>query len=166
MSKSTGAGKDTLVAAFPDHERAVEAAHALDEAGIAPDDVGLVAQNVRQAREAAGSFSVPGALVGAVVGVLIAVGFVAIGGEAMQHDIVAVAIGAPALIIALAAIGALAGRAKLWQAHDYEKYERIVGMGDALVTVSGDAAQLARARDVLKRRGATAIRKEDTGEAI
>ena len=44
----------SLVAAFSDHESAVLAATALDAAGIPPDHVGVVAENVRQAREAAG----------------------------------------------------------------------------------------------------------------
>src|SRR2546423_5074356 len=54
--------EESLVAAFPDHEAAVNAATALDAAGIPPDHVGVVAGNVRQAREAAGSFSAAGAI--------------------------------------------------------------------------------------------------------
>src|SRR5207244_2034827 len=98
------AEKGTLVAAFPDQEHASEAAHALDAAGFPPDHVGLVAGNVRQAREATGGISVQGAIAGAIVG--------------------------------------------------------------ALVTVSGPSAELARARTLLERHGATAIRREDTGEAV
>src|SRR5439155_1128630 len=71
-----------------------------------------------------------------------------------------------ALIVAFAAIGALFGRAKLFKPRRYERYERVVGMGDALVTVSGPSAELARARTLLERHGATAIRREDTGEAV
>ncbi len=53
--------EESLVAAFRDQEAAVQAATALDAAGIPPDHVGVVAENVRQAREAAGSFSAAGA---------------------------------------------------------------------------------------------------------
>jgi hypothetical protein len=158
--------EDSLVASFPDHERAVAAARALDQAGIKPGHVGVTAENVRQAREAAGSFSAPGAIVGALVGALLAVAFVVAGGETMRANIVAVLLGAPALIFAFAGIGALTGRAKVFQARDYRGYEREVESGDALVSVSGPAEELARAREVLKRRGATTIRHEETGEAL
>jgi hypothetical protein len=158
--------EESIVATFADRERAIAATHALDEAGIRPDHVGVVAENVRQAREAAGSFSAQGAIAGAVLGLLVAAAFIVLGGETVQQNIVAVALGAPALVLAFGAIGALAGRAKLWQSRDYERYERVVGMGDALVTVSGEPAELARARGILERSGATAIRTEDTGEAI
>jgi hypothetical protein len=62
----------SLVAAFPDHEAAISAATALDAAGIPPDHVGVVADNVRQAREAAGSFSPAGAIGGAIFGAALA----------------------------------------------------------------------------------------------
>jgi hypothetical protein len=158
--------EDSIVATFPDHGQAAAAAKALDEAGIPPDHVGVVAENVRQAREAAGSFSALGAIVGALIGAVVAVVFVLAGGEAMRSNLVAIALGAPALIIAFAAIGALAGRAKLFQSRRYETYEREVEMGDALVSVSGDAAELARAKQVLERSGAIRIRHEETGEAL
>src|SRR2546423_15525386 len=101
----------SLVAAFPDHETAVAAATALDAAGIPPDRVGVVADNVRQAREAAGSFSPAGAIAGAVLGSLIVVIFVVAGGEVMRQSPVAIVLGTPALIVAFAAIGALVRRA-------------------------------------------------------
>jgi hypothetical protein len=158
--------EETLVATFPDHDGAVAAAHALDEAGISPAHVGVVADNVRQAREAAGSFSPQGAVAGAAVGALVAVAFVVAGGDAMRQNVIAILLGAPGLIVAFAAIGALAGRARVLQRREYGRYEREVEMGEALVTVSGDPGLLARAREVLRRRGATTIRREDTGEAI
>jgi hypothetical protein len=158
--------EESLVAAFADHEAAVTAATALDSAGIPPDRVGVVAENVRQAREAAGSFSPAGAIGGAIVGALLAVIFVLAGGETMRQNIFAIVLGAPALILAFAAIGALVGRAKLFQSHDYERYERAVDRGEALVTVSGSPELLDRARPILEERGALRIRREETGEAI
>ncbi|HEY7623785.1 MAG TPA: general stress protein [Candidatus Limnocylindria bacterium] len=158
--------EESLVAAFPDHERAVAAVTALDAAGIPPDHVGVVAENVRQAREAAGSFSPAGAIAGAVIGAVLAVIFVIAGGDTMRQNLVAVVLGAPALIFAFAGIGALVGRAKLFQSRRYESYESAVDRGEALVSVSGPRDELRRAREVLERRGALRIRHEETGEAL
>ncbi|HYV21847.1 MAG TPA: hypothetical protein VEN31_04265 [Candidatus Bathyarchaeia archaeon] len=156
----------SLVAAFPDHEGAILAATALDAAGIPPDHVGVVAENVRQAREAAGSFSAAGAIVGAIVGALLALIFVIVGGDAIRQNLVAIVIGAPILVFAFAAIGALAGRAKLFQSREYESYERAVERGEALVTVTGSPELLQRSRRILEEHGALRFRHEETGEAI
>jgi len=156
----------SLVAAFPDHEGAILAATALDAAGIPPDHVGVVAENVRQAREAAGSFSAAGAIVGAIVGALLALVFVIVGGEALRQNLVAIVIGAPILVFAFAAIGALAGRAKLFQSREYESYERAVERGEALVTVTGSPELLQRSRRILEEHGALRFRHEESGEAI
>jgi hypothetical protein len=156
----------SLVAAFRDHDAAVAAATALDSAGIPPDHVGVVAENVRQAREAAGSFSAAGAIAGAIIGALVAVAFVIAGGDAMRQNLVAIVLGAPALIFAFAGIGALVGRAKLFQSREYERYERAVDRGEALVTVSGSPELLGRARRILEDHGALRFRREATGEAI
>jgi hypothetical protein len=158
--------EESLVAAFHDHEAAVTAATALDAAGIPPDHVGVVAGNVRQAREAAGAFSPAGAIGGAVVGALVAVIFVIAGGETMRQNVAAIVLGTPALIIAFAAIGALVGRARLFQSSEYERYEDAVDRGEALVTVSGPPELLAKARRILEERGAVRFRREATGEAI
>ena len=158
--------EESIVASFRDHEQAVEAARALDQAGISPDHVGLTSENVRQAREAAGSFSPAGAVAGAIVGALIAIVVVVAGGDTMRGNLVAILLGAPALILAFAGIGALVGRAKIFQGRAYRLYEREVEHGDALVSVSGRPEELGRAREILNKRGATAIRHEETGEAL
>ena len=158
--------EESLVAAFPDREAAVAAATALDAAGIPPDHVGVVAGNVRQAREAAGSFSAAGAIGGAVLGAVIAVIFVVAGGDAMRQNVVAIVLGAPTLILAFAAIGALAGRARLFQSDEYERFENAVDRGEALVTISGPPELLSKARRILEDRGALRFRREATGEAI
>jgi len=158
--------EESLVAAFPDREAAVAAATALDAAGIPPDHVGVVAENVRQAREAAGSFSAAGAIGGAVLGAVIAVIFVVAGGDVMRQNVVAIVLGAPALVFAFAAIGALAGRARLFQSDEYERFENAVDRGEALVTVSGPPELLSKARRILEDRGALRFRREATGEAI
>ena len=158
--------EESLVAAFRDQETAVQAATALDAAGIPPDHVGVVAENVRQAREAAGSFSAAGAIVGAIVGALLALGFVIVGGDEIRQNLVAIVIGAPILVFAFAAIGALAGRAKLFQSRKYVSYERAVERGEVLVTISGSPELLQRSRRILEQHGALRFRHEQTGEAI
>ena len=158
--------EESLVAAFPDKEAAVSAATALDAAGIPPDHVGVVAENVRQAREAAGSFSAVGAIGGAVLGALIAVIFIVAGGDTMRQNLVAIVLGAPVLIVAFAAIGALVGRARLFQSDEYARFENAVDRGEALVTVSGRPELLAKARRILEEHGALRFRREATGEAI
>ncbi len=158
--------EESLVAAFRDQESAVQAATALDAAGIPPDHVGVVAENVRQAREAAGSFSEAGAIVGAIVGALLALVFVIVGGDEIRQNLVAIVIGAPILVFAFAAIGALAGRAKLFQSRKYVSYERAVERGEVLVTVSGSPELLQRSRRILEQHGALRFRHEQTGEAI
>lgn len=158
--------EESLVAAFASHEAAVGAAQALDAAGIPPDRVGVVADNVRQAREAAGSFSPAGAIGGAVLGALIAGMFVIFGGDTMRQNLVAILLGAPVLIIAFGAIGALAGRARLFQSRGYERYEDSVDRGEALITVSGTPELLGRAKRILEEHGALRFRREATGEAI
>jgi len=158
--------EESLVAAFRDQESAVQAATALDAAGIPPDHVGVVAENVRQAREAAGSFSAAGAIVGAIVGALLALVFVIVGGDEIRQNLVAIVIGAPILVFAFAAIGALAGRAKLFQSRKYVSYERAVERGEVLVTISGSPELLQRSRRILEQHGALRFRHEQTGEAI
>ena len=158
--------EESLVAAFRDQESAVQAATALDAAGIPPDHVGVVAENVRQAREAAGSFSAAGAIVGAIVGALLALVFVIVGGDEIRQNLVAIVIGAPILVFAFAAIGALAGRAKLFQSRKYVSYERAVERGEVLVTVSGSPELLQRSCRILEQHGALRFRHEQTGEAI
>jgi hypothetical protein len=73
---------------------------------------------------------------------------------------------ARALILAFAGIGAIAGRAKVFQRRGYGLYEREVEHGDALVSVSGPPEELGRAREIIVKGGAIAIRHEETGEAL
>jgi len=70
------------------------------------------------------------------------------------------------LILAFAAIGALVGRARLFQSDEYARFENAVDRGEALVTVSGRPELLAKARRILEEHGALRFRREATGEAI
>src|SRR5207248_8336759 len=130
------------------------------------DHDAVVSESVSQARESAGSFIAAGAIVGAIVGARLALVFVIVGGDAIRQNLVAIIIGAPILVFAFAAIGALAGRAKLFQSRNYERYESAVDRGEALVTVSGSPELLQRSRRILEEHGALRFRHEETGEAI
>ncbi len=158
--------EESVVAAFADHQSAGAAVRVLERAGIPPAQIGVVVGNVRQAREAAGSFSPAGAVLGAVVCALLAVTFVLVGGDAMRQNVVAIFLGAPALIIAFAGIGALSGRAKIFRRREYEHFEREVEMGEVLVSVTGKPPQLAHARELFRDVGAVEVRREETGEAL
>lgn len=155
----------TVVGLFRNDDAAKTALRQMDAAGFPPDRVGIVAGNVRQAREVTGSFSLPAAVVGAIVGALVGLGF---GAAVNTAGSMGVAIGFAMVLFAMigAFIGALAGRAKALKAHDYEKYERAVDMGDALVTIRCASAQQDQARQALQTAGATAVRIEATPETV
>lgn len=155
----------TVVGVFPHDEAARAALQHLDEAGFPADRVGVVAGNVRQAREVAGSASPRGALVGAAIGAAVGLALaLAVNAGGAQG----VAIGVAMLMFAIigAFIGWLAGRGKALKAHDYEKYQRVVDKGDALVTIRCAEGDEGRARQVLTGAGATAVRSEGTAETV
>ncbi len=154
----------SVVGVFRDEDAARAAIHRLDAAGFPPDRVAVVAGNVRQAREAAGSYSLPGAFVGAVAGAMVVLLFIAIGGDVMVANGVALALGTFALVAAGALIGILAGRAELFKEREYERLESAVEHGDALVTISCDHEECVRATAALREMGALQVRDEDTAE--
>lgn len=155
----------TIVGVFPHDEAARAALRHLDEAGFPADRVGVVAGNVRQAREVAGSASPRGALVGAAIGAAVGLALaLAVNAGGAQG----VAIGFAMVVFAIigAFIGWLAGRGKALKSHDYEKYQRVVDRGDALVTIRCPEEDAGRARQVLSGAGATAVRIEGTVETV
>lgn len=159
----------TVVGLFRNDDAARTALRQMDAAGFPPDRVGIVAGNVRQAREVAGSFSPTAAVIGAVIGALVGLGFglassMSVNGAAATVASLAMFVAMFALIGAF--IGALAGRAKAPKPHDYEKYERAVELGDALVTIRCTPSQQDQARRVLQTAGATAVRVEETPETV
>ena len=159
----------TVVGLFRNDDAARTALRQMDAAGFPPDRVGIVAGNVRQAREVAGSFSPTAAVIGAVIGALVGLGFglassMSVNGAAATVAGLAMFVAMFALIGAF--IGALAGRAKAPKPHDYEKYERAVELGDALVTIRCTSNQQDQARRALQTAGATAVRVEETPETI
>lgn len=155
----------TVVGVFRNDDAARTALRQMDAAGFAPDRVGIVAGNVRQAREVAGSFSPTAAVIGAVIGALVGLGF-GLASDMSVNGPAATVAGVAMFAIIGAFIGTLAGRAKGLKPHDYEKYERAVEMGDALVTIRCTSSQQDQARRALQTAGATAVRIEDTPETI
>jgi hypothetical protein len=157
----------TIVGVFPGSTAARAAARKLERAGFAPDRIGIVAGNVRQAREMAGSYSPQGALAGAMLGALLAVAFVVLGGESVRQNPSAIVLGGMALVIAFGAIGWLAGRARVFKQDEYEEFEQHVEQGDVLLSVvcsTEDGAE--QARVMLERAGATEIRVEKGSEVV
>ena len=155
----------TVVGVFPHDDAARAALRRLDDAGFPADRVGVVVGNVRQAREVAGSFSSRGAMIGAGLGALVGLGLGLASGMSV-NSAVATPLGMVMFAIIGAFIGALAGRGKALKSHDYEKYQRVVDKGDALVTIRCTAEAQERARAALSAAGATAVRVEETGETV
>lgn len=155
----------TVVGVFKHDEAARSALRQLDEAGFPADRVGVVAGNVRQAREVAGSFSPRAAVIGAVVGAIVGLGLGLASGMSVNNA-AATPLGMVMFAIVGAFIGGLAGRGKALKADEYEKYERVVDKGDALVTIRCAEGDQGRAREALSAAGATAVRVEGTAETV
>lgn len=157
----------TVVGAFANATAAQEAARKLERAGFAPDRIGIVAGNVRQAREMAGSYSPQGALAGAMLGALLAVAYVMFGGESVRQNPIGIVLGGMALVVAFAAIGWLAGRARLFKQDEYEEFEEHIEQGEVLMSVVCSTENGAeQAKVMLERAGATDIKVEGSSEAV
>jgi hypothetical protein len=160
-------GAVTVVGVFRGGSAASDAARKLERAGFAPDRIGIVSGNVRQAREMAGSYSPQGALAGAMLGALLAVAYVIFGGESVRQNPLAIVLGGGALIVAFAAIGWLAGRARVLKEDEYEEFEDHVEHGETLLSVVCSTENGAeQARVILERAGAAQVRVEGSGESV
>ena len=155
----------TVVGVFRSDDAAKAALQKMDAAGFAPDRVGIVANNVRQAREVAGSSSPTAAIIGAIVGGLVGLGLGLATGMSVNSPVATVG-GVIMFAIIGGFIGMLAGRGKVLNAHDSDKYQRAVDMGDALVTIRCAETQQDQARKALQGAGATAVRVEGTPETV
>jgi hypothetical protein len=160
-------GAQTIVGAFAEHAAARRGVRMLEQAGMPPDRVGVVSENIRQAREVAGSYSPQGALAGAMLALFVIVGYVVAGGEPIQRNPAGIAAGGAAVLLAFTAIGWLAGRARIFKEDEYADVEDDVALGETLVTVVCDTPDGAdQARAILEKAGATDVRLEDTGESV
>jgi hypothetical protein len=157
----------TVIGVFPSGETAREAAAKLERVGYAADRIGIVAGNVRQAREVAGSYSPQGALAGAMVGALLTAAYIVFGGESVRQNPGSIAIGGVVLLVAFTAIGWLAGRARLFKKDEYEEFEDHVDQGEVLLSVVCSTADGAdQAEVILESAGATDIRVENSAESV
>jgi len=160
-------GGTTVVGVFGSEDAAHDAVKMLEGSGMPPDRIGLVVGNVRQAREVAGAYSLPGALAGAAVGVLLVVAYLVLGGETVQQSAFAIALSGLIVVAALAAIGALAGRARVFKDAEYAELEDDVAAGDILVSVSCDTPEHAdEVRAMLEHGRAVDVRLEGTTETV
>lgn len=160
-------GAQTLVAAFHDEQDGHKAVRALERAGMPPDRIGIVVANVRQAREVAGSYSPQGALAGAMLGALLVVSYLVFGGEAIRGNPAGIALGGLAVVVAFAAIGWLAGRARIFKEDEFAEFENESAAGETIVSVLCDTPEGAdEARAILERSGGHDVRLEDTSEAV
>lgn len=157
----------TLIGVFDTEEAARSAVSLLERAGMPPDRIGLVTGNIRQAREVAGSYSPQGALIGALIGVVLVVLFAVLGGESFRQNAAAVLMGGVAIIGGLALIGFLAGRARLFKEDRYAHFEDESALGEILVSVTCDTPEgVDSTRAILERAKAREIRVEDSAESV
>jgi hypothetical protein len=158
---------ETIVGVFESEVAARDAIRALEQAGMPPDRIGIVAGNIRQAREVAGSYSPQGAVVGALIGLVLVVGYVIVGGDGVRSNIAGVAMAGFAIIGGLAFIGSLAGRGRVFKQDEYAEAEDDVASGEVLVSVVCDTPDGADAtRALLERNGAREINLKESGESV
>jgi hypothetical protein len=154
-----------VVGEFADDRSARSAVRFLEHAGIPADDISVISEDVRRAREISGSRSPQGAVIGAIIGLVIFATFVATGGPVMWSNPVALVLGLTGFAGAGIAIGALAGRGRIFVADRGERYENAVEAGETLVSVHVSETEHDRARRLLREAGAVRLREEGTVEA-
>jgi hypothetical protein len=163
----TVVGARTVVGVFATETAARKALLTLERAGMPPDRIGIVEANVRQAREVAGSYSPQGALLGALVGVLLVGVYAVFGGEPIRQNPIGVALGGFAIVGGLAAIGWLAGRARVFKEDEYEGLEDDSAAGETIVSVVCDTPEgVDQTRAMIERAGANEVRIEGSGESV
>ena len=159
------AHRTNVVGVFANDAAARSAVHFLEHAGFQPDHIAVVSEDVRRAREVSGSRSLLGAAVGGVVGLLVLSAFIVLGGPVMSSNGVAVVLGVLGFVGAGVAIGALAGRGRLFVADRGARYEDAIEAGETLVSVHVSDEERERARGLLREAGAAMVREEGTVEA-
>lgn len=165
-AKTVAAGQ-TITGVFPTDAAARSAVQRLERAGMPPDRIGFITGNVRQAREVAGSYSPQGAIVGAVVGVIVVVAFLVLGGDPVRQNAASAGLGAAAIIVGLTFIGWLAGRARVFKQDESAEFEDDVASGNVLVTVVCDTLDGAdQTRAILERAGASNVTVENSAESV
>jgi len=115
----------------------------------------------------AGSYSPQGAIVGAVLGLLLVVVYAILGGDTVRSNIAGVVMAGFAIVGGLAFVGWLAGRARVFKEDEYAQAEDEIASGEVLVSVVCDTPDGADAtRALLERNGAREVRTRDSGESV
>ena len=156
---------ENVVGVFASDESARAAVSFLEHAGFPPDDVAVVRDDIRRARELTGSRSPQGSAIGIIVGLLLFVGYALVGGPPLRSDPVALALGLIGLAVAGAAIDALVGRSRAFVADRGARYEDAIASGRVLVSLHVKDGERDRARRLLREAGATHVKEEGTVEA-
>jgi hypothetical protein len=152
-----------VIGVFADSRSARAAVRFLEHAGFDPDVVSVIRGNIRQAREMSGSRSIPGAMIGAILALVVFAALTAASPE-MRSNGVALVFGVIILLVAGIGIGTLAGRSRIFVADRAERHEDAVEEGETLVSVHVDEDQHDRARRLLREAGAMNVREEETIE--
>lgn len=162
----TDIARRNVIGAFADPGAAQAAVRFLEHAGFKADDIAVVgAGNVRQAREVTGSRSIPGAMIGAALGLALFAILIIAGGPAMRENGVALVLGLAGFVGAGFVIGTLAGRSRVFVAGRATKYEDAVEGGETLVEVHVPEEERERATRLLREAGAKTVREEKTIES-
>src|SRR5215471_6201619 len=111
----------TIVGVFDHLEDARAAIRRLEADGMPADRIGIASGNVCEAREAMGSYSPQGALVGGLAGFVLTLLFVVFGGESVRQNPGAILLGGFVLVLGLAFIGWLAGRGRVFKEGEYAR---------------------------------------------
>jgi len=155
----------TIVGIFPNDRKAAEALHSLDAAGFDAGRVQMTADDPSRAAEVGGkSYALEGAIVGAVLGLIVVVGFTVWGNLATNP--VGLVIGAIGVVGGLAAIGLVIGRTVGRHAPDAHLFARVVQSGGAVVSVQCADEECDLAAQVLDGAGAREVRDEAGPEAV
>lgn len=163
----TAAGAHTIIGVFDREADARVAVQTLEAEGMPSDRIGVVSENVREARELMGSYSRRGALIGAAAGFCLTLVYVVFGGDAVRGSPFGIILGGFILVVGLAFIGWLAGRGRLFKQDEYAEVEDDVAAGETLISVVCDTPDGAdETRAVLERSGARDVRLEPSGETV
>lgn len=151
----------TVVGVFHHAAAAFDALRRLDHDGLPPHHVGLVAGDPELAGEVGGrTFALAGAVGGFLLGIVVAVLYVAIGGPSFAQNLVGVVLGGAFVSFGLAFIGIVFGRALVRHTPHRAEYEHAVKDGGAIVTIECVGEECDHARHVLEGAAADEVVEE------
>lgn len=167
------ASDQCVVAVYASMEKARTAVHILEQAGIAPDRVSLVARHIDPDSPAGNELAleddtVRDAAIGATLG-----GLAGVLGDATLVVLTGLGgfvVAGPLLALTGAVVGALLGAMRGWGVHEshIRKYEELAKAGKVLVIVDGGVEQVSAAERLLQQTDNEQlhlhVRSDDVGE--